>query len=98
LPIYVVDGYVRYRRDDRSGLPSYHVAVLDATREVLGEWPLRDWPASIGDRDLWPVMVEFSEFGGIHKIDGRATGVLPAEIPAFGVGIAADARRRGRAN
>ena len=43
-------------------------------------------------------MVEFSRYGGIHKIDGRATGVLPAEIAPFGVGIARDdaERRRSR--
>ncbi|HTD37390.1 MAG TPA: hypothetical protein VK669_07740 [Candidatus Limnocylindrales bacterium] len=92
-PIYTVDGYVRYRATETSP-PQYYVAVLDADRVTLGEWPLRQWPASIGQRLMWPVVVEFSEYGGIHKIDGRSTGVLPTEIAPFGVGIAArDAER-----
>jgi hypothetical protein len=92
-PIYVVDGYVRYRVA-QGVLPEYYVAVLSPDRQVLGEWPLREWPVSIGKRELWPVLVEFSRYGGIHKIDGRPTGVLPSEIAPFGVGIALDAERR----
>jgi len=91
-PIYTVDGYVRYRATETSP-PQYYVAVLDANRMTLGEWPLRQWPSSIGERLMWPVVVEFSEYGGIHKIDGQSTGVLPAEIAPFGVGIARDAER-----
>jgi len=91
-PIYTVDGYVRYRATGTSP-PEYFVAVLNAERQVLGEWPLRQWPKSIGDRLLWPVVVEFSRYGGIHKIDGRSTGVLPADISPFGVGVARDAER-----
>lgn len=86
-PIYTVDGYIRYRIG-KSGQPEYYVAALSADRQILGEWPLGEWPRSIGDRDMWPVLVEFSRYGGIHKIDGRPTGVLPAKIAAFGVGIA----------
>jgi len=86
-PIYTVDGYVRYRTLKKAP-PEYYVAVLSADREMLGEWPLREWPRSIGQRELWPVLVEFSRYGGIHKIDGHPTGVLPAEIAPFGVGIA----------
>jgi hypothetical protein len=95
-PIYVVDGYVRYRR--AGGPPTseaqYFVAVLSSAGEVLGEWPLREWPRAIGDRETWPVLVEFSPYGGIHKIDGRPTGVLPAEISPLGIGIAKEAERR----
>jgi hypothetical protein len=92
-PIYVVDGYVRYRTAP-SPQPEYYVAVLSADQQMLGEWPLREWPPSIGERELWPVLVEFSQYGGIHKIDGRPTGVLPAEIAPFGVGVALDEERR----
>jgi hypothetical protein len=94
-PIYTVDGYVRYRATETSP-PQYYVAVLDANRMVLGEWPLRQWPSSIGQRLMWPVMVEFSLYGGIHKIDGRPTGVLPAKIAPFGVGVARDAEDDAR--
>jgi len=38
-----------------------------------------------------PRLTEFSEYGGVHRIDGRSTGVLPDRIARFGVGIA---RRR----
>lgn len=96
-PIYTVDGYVRYR-DARQNPPAFFVAVLDADQRALGEWPLREWPAAIGRRELWPVLVEFSRYGGIHKIDGHSTGVLPAEIAPFGVGIARrDDERRSAA-
>ena len=91
-PIYTVDGYIRYRSEGTVN-PEFFVAVLDADHAALGEWPLREWPASIGDRDVWPVLVEFSRYGGIHKIDGRPTGVLPAEISPFGVGVARDEAR-----
>ena len=94
-PIYIIDGYVHYRRDESRPDAPYRVAALDADRQTLGEWPLHEWPKMIGERDLWPAMIEFSEFGGIHKIDGRATGVLPEEIAALGIGIAAEAARRG---
>ena len=94
--IYTVDGYIRYRAVETNP-PEYYVAVLNAERETLGEWPLREWPQSIGDQVLWPALVEFSRYGGIHKIDGRPTGVLPTEIAPFGVGIAReDARHPSR--
>jgi hypothetical protein len=92
-PIYTVDGYVRYRTAP-AAQPKYYVAVLSADRETLGEWPLREWPASIGQRVLWPVLVEFSRHGGIHKIDGRATGVLPTDTTPLGIGIARNAEHR----
>ena len=40
-----------------------------------------------------PAMAEFSEFGGIHKIDGKSTGVLPDEVPVLAIGIANKNRR-----
>jgi hypothetical protein len=89
-PIYTVDGYIRYRTSQEAQ-PEYYVAVLSADRQVLGEWPLREWPSWVGERELWPALVEFSRHGGIHKIDGRPTGVLPAEISPFGVGVAREA-------
>jgi hypothetical protein len=88
-PIYTVDGYIRYRIS-KDGEPVYYVAALDSEHMILGEWPLVEWPQSIRERQLWPVVVEFSPYGGIHKIDGQPTGVLPAEISPFGVGIAND--------
>ena len=30
--------------------------------------------------------VEYSEYGGIHRIDGRSTGVLPESLPTLGIG------------
>jgi len=95
-PIFIVDGYVEYeQRSGQSPQPEYFVAVLNSDRERLGEWQLRQWPTSIGDRTLWAALVEFSPYGGIHKIDGLSTGVLPSEVSPFGVGIARDDQRRG---
>ena len=91
-PIYIVDGYVHYLRRAENGGITYAVAVLDAERVILGEWALSVWPKAIGDRELWPALVEFSPYGGIHRIDGHSTGVLPGRIPALGIGVAADDR------
>jgi hypothetical protein len=85
-PIFIVDGYIRTRgRDDLSprGQNGY-VAVLLDDRRIACEWP------SLGVGDLpaqtIPALVEFSEFGGIHTIDGRATGILPPTFANIGVG------------
>jgi hypothetical protein len=86
-PIYVVDGYIRYRSrdagsaDDSNG----YVAVLTDDRSVACEWP------TLGEIELpnaaRPALCEFSEYGGVHSIDGRSTGVLPSRMPALGVGM-----------
>ena len=95
--IFNVDGYVRYRSQRRFAdePPTYYVAVLDAEQQELGEWPLRERPAALDRGDLWPAVVEFTPYGGILRIDGRSTGTLPEEFPAFGIG-APDAYTRLR--
>jgi len=40
-----------------------------------------------------PAHVEFSEYGGIHKVDGKSTGVLPDEIPTLAIGISQRMRK-----
>ena len=36
-----------------------------------------------------PALVEFSFYAGIHKIDGRSTGLIPDfELPPLAIGIA----------
>ncbi len=86
--IYTVDGYVRYRAQRRYAdePPTYFVAVLDAAGDALGEWPLRECPAALSVRDTWPAVVEFTPYGGVHRIDGRSTGVLPDHFPTMGIG------------
>jgi hypothetical protein len=85
-PIYIVDGYVRYRKPDRDteADSNGYLAVLTEDRQTLAEWP------SIGKHPVvdatLPALVEFSYYGGIHRIDGRSTGVLPESMNAFGVG------------
>lgn len=99
-PIWIVDGYVRYRLElvpfqD----PNYYVAVLDERGDVLGEWLLGSRPDAIERDDPWPAHVEFTEYGGVLRIDGRSTGVLPDDIPALGIGApAAYAQRRDGRN
>jgi hypothetical protein len=85
-PIFVVDGFLRTRcRDDFSprGYNGYVAALTDDGR-VACEWP------TIGDGDLaavqTPALLEFSEFGGIHHIDGVPTGVLPVSMRNIGIG------------
>lgn len=88
-PIYAVDGYVRYRPPDEDSAPGEcgYVAALFEDEHVACEW------RSIGMRPYrprtMPAMVEFSVFGGIHKIDGRSTGLLPeGDLPPLAIGIA----------
>lgn len=87
--IYRVDGYVRYREQRRyeDEPPAYFAAVLDANDHVLGEWPLSGRPKALDKGERWPALVEFAHIGGILRIDGRSTGVLPESITPFGVGM-----------
>jgi hypothetical protein len=86
-PVYVVDGYIRYRgRDAGSGGDcNGYVAVLTHDRVVACEW------ATLGEVELpnlaRPALCEFTEYGGVHTVDGRSTGVLPARIRPLGVGM-----------
>ena len=95
LPIYILDGYVRYREpDDKSREDARgYVAALFPDRTIAGEW---EW---LGNRRLpnriIPAIVEFSRYAGIHKIDGRSTGLLPDDdLPLLAVGIATRHGRR----
>jgi hypothetical protein len=87
-PIYKVDGFVRYRRPDgKSGEEGQgYVAALFEDRTVACEWEY------FGKRTLEdatiPAMLEFSVYAGIHKIDGRNTGLLPDDLPLLAIGIA----------
>ncbi len=83
-PIFIVDGYVRYRRPDRftEADSNGYVAVLDEERRAVAEWPtLGEHPIADAVR---PALIEFSRFGGIHRIDGHSTGVVPESMPALG--------------
>lgn len=84
-PIFIVDGYVRYRPpDDASPVDSNgYVAVLTEDGWVACEWP------TLGHVPLPSLtsaaLTEFTEYGGVHRIDGRSTGVLPETFARFGV-------------
>jgi hypothetical protein len=85
-PIYVVDGYVRYRRPDLHSVPrsNGYVAVLNEDRQMLCEWE------TTGPREplerTEPALVQFAPYGGIIAIDGRRTALLPENFPALGIG------------
>ena len=87
-PIYVIDGYVRYREpDERSEYDATgYVATLFEDQSIACEWEC------FGNTKLpnttIPALVEFSVYAGIHTIDGRSTGLLPDEIPVLAIGIA----------
>ena len=94
-PIYILDGYVQYREPDAKSREDAcgYVAALFPDRSVAGEW---EW---LGKRHLpnrvIPAVVEFSRYAGIHKIDGRSTGLLPDDdLPLLAVGIATRHGRR----
>ncbi len=85
-PIFIVDGYLRTRGpDDFSERGSCgYVAALTVDMRVAGEWPSRgpsEYPHAVR-----AAILEFTEYGGLHAIDGRPTGILPSDFPAFGVG------------
>jgi len=87
LPIYIVDGYLRFRRPDTDteyGSNGY-VAVLDDARLALAEWPTLG--QADHDDEERPAMIEFTFYGGVHRIDGRETGVLPLGLRPLGVGL-----------
>lgn len=85
--VCIVDGYVRYRELlEKDHDPRYFVAVLDERRVVLGEWQLSGRPSALDRAERWAALVEFTPYGGIHRIDGRSTGTLPENFPAFGIG------------
>lgn len=86
-PIYVVDGYVRYRKSHpQDPYALAYVAVLDDQQQLLGEWPLETERIPNHTR---PALIEFSMYGGVHRLDGKSTGVLPAELPPLGIGATA---------
>jgi hypothetical protein len=94
-PIYILDGYVRYRApDDRSRIDGCgYAAALFADRSLAYEW---EW---LGKKPLpnatLPALVEFSLYAGIHKIDGKPTGLLPeGDLPLLAIGIATRHGRR----
>ena len=87
-PIYIVDGYVRYRGpdacsdDDATG----YVAVLFENHDVACEWEAFG-TEHLPDRTI-PSHCEFSTYGGIHKIDGKSTGLLPEKTTMLNIGMA----------
>ncbi len=94
-PIYILDGYVRYRAPDEDSQSDAcgYAAALFADESVAFEW---EWLGKkpLPDRTI-PAMVEFSTYGGIHKIDGKPTGLLPDEdLPLLAIGIATRHGRR----
>lgn len=95
-PIYVLDGYVRYREPDAHSQPTGcgYVAALFHDRNVACEW---EWLGKrrLPNREI-PALIEFSRYAGIHTIDGKPTGLLPdAELPLLAIGIATRGRLRG---
>ncbi len=88
-PIYIVDGYVRYRSPDEDSDPGEcgYVAALFEDKSVACEWRALG-KAAYPTRTV-AAMVEFSVFAGIHAIDGRPTGLLPVgDLPPLTIGIA----------
>lgn len=87
-PIYIVDGYVRYRPpDDFSDSDATgYVAVLFENRDVACEWEAFG-NERLPERTI-PTLAEFSVYGGIHTIDGAPTGVVPEKSTPLNIGLA----------
>lgn len=92
-PIYIVDGYVRYRGPDPTSEldGTGYVATLFEDRTLACEWECFGDKA-LPDRTI-AALVEFSTYAGIHKIDGKSTGLVPDDLPPLAIGIAP---RRGK--
>lgn len=93
VPIYIVDGYVRYRGPDAhsdDGANGYVAALLHDQR-LCWEWQsYGKTPLPLG---TYPALIEYSEYGGIHTIDGRPTGILPKSTRALGIGTVHPTKR-----
>ncbi len=89
-PIYILDGYMRLREPDEDSdeCSGGYIAVMTHDRRIACEWPLTDAEEAVA-YGLRPALIEFSFFGGVHTIDGKATGAVPAHTPPLGVGLAA---------
>jgi hypothetical protein len=87
-PIYIVDGYVRYREPDTVSEidGTGYVATLFEDESVAAEWQCFG-RKKLPNRTI-PAHVEFSLYAGIHKIDGKSTGLVPEEFPLLAIGIA----------
>lgn len=87
-PIYILDGYVRYREpDERSEIDGRgYAAALFPDESVACEWEWVGKPP-LPNKTI-PAHIEFSVYGGIHKIDGKPTGILPDDLPPLAIGIA----------
>ncbi len=87
-PIYIVDGFVRYRGpdsfsdDDSTG----YVAVLFENHDVACEWQAFG-KERLPERTI-PTLAEFTTYGGVHTIDGKPTGLLPGKTTTLNIGMA----------
>jgi hypothetical protein len=93
VPIYIVDGYIRYRRPDLNSEAhsNGYIGVLNEDRRQICEWAIYG-KHPVVDAVL-PALVEFTHFGGVHRIDGTSTGVLPTELTPLGIGTQSPERR-----
>lgn len=87
-PIYIVDGYLRYREpDDKSEIDGAgYVATLFEDATLACEWECFG-KKRLPNRTI-AAHIEFSPYAGIHKIDGKSTGLIPDDIPVLAIGIA----------
>ena len=87
-PIYIVDGYVRYRPPDAFSAEDAtgYVAVLFENRDIACEWEAFGLER-LPERTI-PTHAEFSTYAGIHKIDGKSTGLLPDKATLLNIGLA----------
>ena len=81
-PLFIIDGYIQYRHDESEA--RYTIAVLDHERKVLNEWNLAHHVEI--ETGTFPAMIEYSHYGGVHRIDGKLTGTLPGTFMPFGIG------------
>jgi hypothetical protein len=86
-PIYIIDGYLRYRGPDENSEidGAGYIATLFEDATLACEWECYG-KQKLPERTI-PALVEFSPYG-IHKIDGRPTGLIPDKVPVLAIGIA----------
>lgn len=94
-PIYIVDGYLRYESASlRRGHRHTMVAVVTHEGRQIQAWHA---PHVLDVVDgSYPALIEFSRYGGILRIDGRAVDPPLFVLAPFGIGsfTSAEPRRR----
>ena len=93
-PIYIVDGYLRYTTEHpTAGRRASRVEVLTHDRSSIAYWRTQHLLNQVDG--IYPALIEFSRYGGILRIDGRAIDPPLRGLAPYGIGTFSGAARTG---